>query len=148
MKYIYYLILMSGIFFMPELSARSSAMRGFFGGAGTGALIGGLAGGGRGAGYGALAGGVLGTTIGASEDAKRRRRYRYYNDYDGDGYYEDPYVNYANGSAYGPYVNYADGPEYVNYAESYTQQAPRRRGGYARRSSGRRGRSGRNRRTR
>ena len=39
---------------MPQLSARSSAMRGFFGGAGTGALIGGLAGGGRGAGYGAL----------------------------------------------------------------------------------------------
>ncbi len=113
MKRIYYFILVAGILFIPQLNARSSAMRGFFGGAGTGALIGGLAGGGRGAGYGALAGGVVGTAIGASEDSKRRRRYRqdYDDDYDNGDYYEDPYVNYA--------------------------EAPGRRGrgGYARRSS-------------
>ena len=96
----------------------------------------------------------MGTAIGASEDAKRRRRYRRYDDYYGNGYYGGPYVNYANGSrvAYDPliytdetYVNYADeGPPYVNYAEGYyTQQSPGRRGGYARRASRRRSRSGR-----
>jgi len=96
--------------------ARSSTMRGLFGGGATGAVIGGLAGGGKGAGYGALGGAVLGTAIGASEDARRRRyERRYYDDY---GYYDDQGPN----GQYDPY-----------YDDQQPNGPGTRNGGYARR---------------
>jgi hypothetical protein len=90
MKRIIYIFLLACIC-ISSLSARSSTARGFFGGAGTGALIGGLAGGGRGAGWG------------ASKDADRRRYYKYednnYDEYDDGSEQEsnDPSTSSSNG---------------------------------------------------
>ncbi len=78
LKYSFYVVVLCQL--IPQIETKSSSLRGFFGGAGAGALAGGLIGGRRGAGWGALAGGVSGLAIGASKDAKRNRRTRSCND--------------------------------------------------------------------
>lgn len=71
-----YIMIMIIITYSPTLIAKSSTLRGLFGGSCAGALIGGVAGKKQGAAIGALTGGLFGTAIGASKDIRRSHKKR------------------------------------------------------------------------